>query len=162
MEPRLKPTPEEKIILPRKAVKFITAMVTMSKKLTDLIVTTRAQCQRLIKVEKTLLQKRVARYFIKRDIMLENPENPTCNKFFFIKTIRHWPSRAVWYNVRMKKMLALYYEPVSLFVFIYKLNRTFFIFLFFWYFYRSIIFDRSGVIWRSSASGRFLAWSPGV
>jgi hypothetical protein len=89
LEPRLKPTPEEKIILPRKAVKFITAMVTMSKKLTDLIVTTRARCQRLTKVEKILLQKRVARCFIVMGIMLENQENLTCNKFFFVKILRN-------------------------------------------------------------------------
>ena len=94
MEPRLKPTPEEKIILPRKAVKFITAMVTMSKKLTDLIVTTRAQCQRLIKVEKTLLQKRVAKCFIVMGIMLENQENLTCNKFFFVKILGNDPSHS--------------------------------------------------------------------
>jgi hypothetical protein len=88
LEPRLKLTLEEKIILPRKAVKFITAMVTMSKKLTDLIVTTRAQCQRLTKVEKILLQKRVATCFIVMGIMLENQENLTCNKILFRKNIR--------------------------------------------------------------------------
>ena len=95
MEPPLKLTPEEKIILPRKVVRFIIAMAIMSKKLTDRIVTTRARCQRLTKVEKILLQKRAVRCFIVMDIMLENQENLTCNKFFFAKMVGHEPSHEV-------------------------------------------------------------------
>jgi hypothetical protein len=71
----------------------------MSKKHTDPIVTTKGPCQELIKVEKTLLLKKVAKCFIVMDIMLENQENLTQHD-----------------NVQIKKILALYYEPESLFV----------------------------------------------
>jgi hypothetical protein len=78
LELDLKLVLDAKTILPRRVIRFIIAMVTMSEKPTDLIVSVKEVCQRPVKEEKTLLQKKVARYFIVKDIMLENQEDLTC------------------------------------------------------------------------------------
>ncbi len=52
-------------------------MVTMSEKHTDLIVSVKEACQKPVKDGKILLQKKVARYFIVKDVILENQEDLT-------------------------------------------------------------------------------------
>jgi hypothetical protein len=49
----------------------------MLEKHTDLIVSVKEACQKPVKEEKTLPQKEVARYFIVKDVMLENQEDLT-------------------------------------------------------------------------------------
>lgn len=53
-------------------------MVVMSENHTDLIVSVKEACPKPVKEEKTLPQKEVAKYFIVKDVMLENQEDLTC------------------------------------------------------------------------------------
>lgn len=49
----------------------------MLEKHTDLTVSVKEACQKPVKEEKTLLPRRVAGYFIVKEVMLENQEDLT-------------------------------------------------------------------------------------